>query len=123
MPRDRWRATLDGGTKLDLAKLIRRGAGKLGTNIRCTLTYGSGETITADIKLRGVWRVDGAVPRRRAADILSGFIATAFWRAAMVRCLSENQATVPCFLSTSRGDLLRQPSCLGPQRCVCLPVP
>ncbi len=57
MPRDRWRATLDGGTKLDLAKLIRSGAGKPDTNIRCTLTYGSGETITADIKLRehGGW--------------------------------------------------------------------
>jgi hypothetical protein len=57
MPRDRWRATLDGGRKLDKAKLIRRGAGKPDTNIRCTLTYGSGETITADIKLReyGGW--------------------------------------------------------------------
>ena len=52
MPRDRWRATLDGGTKLDLAKLIRRGAGKPDTNIRCTLTYSSGETVTATLMLR-----------------------------------------------------------------------
>ena len=57
MPRDRWRATLDGGTKLDLAKLIRSGAGKPGSNIHCRMTYRSGETITADIKLRehGGW--------------------------------------------------------------------
>ncbi len=52
MPRDRQRVTLESGPKLDLAKLIRRGAGKPDTNIRCTLTYASGETVTADIKLR-----------------------------------------------------------------------
>jgi hypothetical protein len=57
MPRDRWRATLDGGRKLDLAKLIPRGAGKPGCNINSTMTYGSGETIAAVLKLRdyGGW--------------------------------------------------------------------
>jgi hypothetical protein len=57
MPRDRQRATLESGPKLDLAKLIRCGAGKPDTNIRCTLTYASGETVIADIKRRnhGGW--------------------------------------------------------------------
>lgn len=57
MPRDGWRATLDGGTKLDLAKLIRRGSGTPDTNIRCTLTDASGARVIADIKLRdhGGW--------------------------------------------------------------------
>jgi hypothetical protein len=57
MPRDRWRATLESGPKLDLAKLIRRGAGKPDTNIICTLIYASGERVIADIKLRdhGGW--------------------------------------------------------------------
>jgi hypothetical protein len=57
MPRDRWRATLESGPKLDLARFIRRGAGKPDTNIICTLTYASGERVIADIKLRehGGW--------------------------------------------------------------------
>ncbi len=52
MPRDRWRATLDSGRKLDLAKLIPCGAGKVDCNIHARMTYGSGETITAVLKLR-----------------------------------------------------------------------
>ncbi|MET0527495.1 MAG: hypothetical protein ABW003_03970 [Microvirga sp.] len=47
MPHDRQRLTLESGPKLDLAKLIPSGAGKPGSHIRCVLTYGSGETITA----------------------------------------------------------------------------
>jgi hypothetical protein len=42
---------LESGPKLDLAKLIPSGAGKLGAHVQCVLTYGSGETITATIKL------------------------------------------------------------------------
>ncbi len=52
MPRNRWRAKLDSGRKLDLAKLIPGGVGAPGTDIRSRMTYGSGETITATIKLR-----------------------------------------------------------------------
>jgi hypothetical protein len=52
MPRDRWRVTLDGGLKLDLAKLIPRDAGRPERNISCILTYGSGERVAALIKLR-----------------------------------------------------------------------
>jgi hypothetical protein len=57
MPRDRWRATLESGPKLDLARLIPSGAGKPDSNIHCTLTYGSGERVTATFKLReyGGW--------------------------------------------------------------------
>jgi hypothetical protein len=51
MPRDRQRLTLESGPKLDLAKLIPSGAGKPGSHIQCVLTYGSGETITAMLKL------------------------------------------------------------------------
>ncbi|ANY79687.1 hypothetical protein BB934_16835 [Microvirga ossetica] len=51
MPRDRQRLTLESGPKLDLAKLIPSGAGKSGRHIQCVLTYGSGETITATLKL------------------------------------------------------------------------
>jgi hypothetical protein len=51
MPRDRQRLTLESGPKLDLAKLIPSGAGKPGSHIQCVLTYGSGETITANLKL------------------------------------------------------------------------
>lgn len=51
MPRDRQRLTLESGPKLDLAKLIPSGAGKPGSYIQCVLTYGSGETITALLKL------------------------------------------------------------------------
>jgi hypothetical protein len=51
MPRDRQRLTLESGPKLDLAKLIPSGAGKPGSHIQCVLTYGSGETITAVLKL------------------------------------------------------------------------
>jgi hypothetical protein len=51
MPRDRQRLTLESGPKLDLAKLIPSGAGKPGRHIQCVLTYGSGEAITANLKL------------------------------------------------------------------------
>jgi hypothetical protein len=51
MPRDRQRLTLESGPKLDPAKLIPSGAGKPGRHIQCVLTYGSGETITAILKL------------------------------------------------------------------------
>jgi hypothetical protein len=51
MPRDRQRLTLESGPKLDLAKLIPSGAGKPGSHIRCVLTYGSGEIITATLRL------------------------------------------------------------------------
>jgi hypothetical protein len=51
MPRDRQRITLESGPKLDLAKLIPSGAGKPDSHIQCVLTYGSGETITATLKL------------------------------------------------------------------------
>jgi hypothetical protein len=51
MPRDRQRLTLESGPKLDLAKLIPSGSGKPGRHIQCVLTYGSGETITALLKL------------------------------------------------------------------------
>jgi hypothetical protein len=51
MPRDRQRLTLESGPKVDLAKLIPSGAGKPGSHIQCVLTYGSGETITAILKL------------------------------------------------------------------------
>jgi hypothetical protein len=36
---------------MDLARLIPSGAGKPGSHIQCLLTYGSGETITAVLKL------------------------------------------------------------------------
>ena len=52
MPRDRWRAILESGPKLDLVKLIPPGAGKPGVNISCILTYAAGESIAADLKLR-----------------------------------------------------------------------
>src|SRR5215207_5601889 len=51
MPCDRQRLTLESGPKLDLAKLIPSGAGKPGSHIQCVLTYGSGETIRATLKL------------------------------------------------------------------------
>jgi hypothetical protein len=51
MPRDRQRLTLESGPKMDLAKLIPSGAGKPGSHIQCLLTYGSGETITATLRL------------------------------------------------------------------------
>jgi hypothetical protein len=51
MPRDRQRLTLESGPKLDLAKLIPSGAGKTGSHVQCVLTYGSGETITAILRL------------------------------------------------------------------------
>ena len=51
MPRDRQRLTLESGPKLDLAKLIPSGTGKPGAHIQCVLTYGSGETITATVRL------------------------------------------------------------------------
>ncbi|MBQ0822214.1 hypothetical protein KBI52_18650 [Microvirga sp. HBU67558] len=51
MPRDRQRLTLESGPKLDLAKLIPSGAGKPDSHIQCVLTYGSGETITATLKM------------------------------------------------------------------------
>ncbi|WP_052002835.1 hypothetical protein [Microvirga sp. BSC39] len=51
MPRDRQRLTLESGPKLDLAELIPSGSGKPGAQIRCVLTYGSGETITATLQL------------------------------------------------------------------------
>ena len=73
MPRDRWRATLESGPKLDLAKLIRRGAGKPDTNIRCTLTYASGETIVVTLKLRehGGWLELSFGDRQQTSSLVS----------------------------------------------------
>jgi len=47
--------TLESGPKLDLARLIPRGNGRPGTHIRCNLTYASGETIRAEVKLWDGW--------------------------------------------------------------------
>jgi hypothetical protein len=52
MPRDRQRLTLESGPKVDLAKLIPNGTGRPDSHIRCILTYGSGETITAVLRLQ-----------------------------------------------------------------------
>ena len=52
MPRDRQRATLESGPKIDLARLIPRGAGKPGTAIRVALTYSSREVVTVELRLR-----------------------------------------------------------------------
>jgi hypothetical protein len=52
MPCNRQRLTLESGPKLDLAKLIPSGAGNPGSHIQCVLTYGSGEIIRADHRLR-----------------------------------------------------------------------
>ena len=52
MPRDRWRVTLDGGRKLDLAKVIPRGTGMSTCDISRGITYGSGKMVTVLIKLR-----------------------------------------------------------------------
>jgi hypothetical protein len=51
MPRDRQRITLESGPKVDLAKLIPSGSGKLGIHVQCVLTYGSGETVRANLTL------------------------------------------------------------------------
>lgn len=56
MPRDRQRLTLESGPKLDLAKLIPSGAGKPHSRIQCILTYRSGETIQANLRL---WKQGG----------------------------------------------------------------
>jgi hypothetical protein len=52
MPRDRQRGTLESGPKIDLARLIPRGAAKPGAAMRITLIYGSGTVITAELRLR-----------------------------------------------------------------------
>jgi hypothetical protein len=52
MPRDRQRGTLESGPKIDLARLIPRGAGKPGAAIRVAMTYSSGEAIRVELKLR-----------------------------------------------------------------------
>ncbi|HEY8382002.1 MAG TPA: hypothetical protein VIL09_07630 [Microvirga sp.] len=51
MPRDRQRATLDSGRKLDLVRLIPSGNGQPGTIISMSLTYGSGEVIACRAEL------------------------------------------------------------------------
>ena len=51
MPRNRQRATPESGPRLDLARLIPKGAGRPGAQIRWTLTYGSGELIVAELTL------------------------------------------------------------------------
>ncbi len=73
MPRDRWRVTLDGGRRLDLAKLIPRGAGKVDCNIHSRMTYSSGETVMAVIKLRddGGWLELSFGGREQAFSLVS----------------------------------------------------
>jgi hypothetical protein len=51
MPRDRQRLTLDGGPRLDLAKLIPKGSSRPGSHIRSTLTYASGLVVWVEIRL------------------------------------------------------------------------
>ena len=51
MPRDRQRLTLDGGPKLDLARLIPKGSSRPGAVIRTTLTYTSGLVVQVEIRL------------------------------------------------------------------------
>jgi hypothetical protein len=51
MPRDRQRLTLDGGPKLDLARLIPKGSSRPGAVIRTTLTYASGLVVQVEIRL------------------------------------------------------------------------
>ncbi len=51
MPRDRQRLTLDGGPKLDLARLIPKGLSRPGAVIRTTLTYTSGLVVQVEIRL------------------------------------------------------------------------
>ncbi|HEV2559408.1 MAG TPA: hypothetical protein VGU45_12330 [Microvirga sp.] len=51
MPRDRQRVPLESGPVLDLARLIPKGSGQPGAVIRSTLTYASGTTLRAEVRL------------------------------------------------------------------------
>jgi hypothetical protein len=92
MPRDRQRLTLESGPKLDLAKLIPSGAGKPGSHIQCVLTYRSGETITAILKLSDF---GGLLELSLQGWQQSFSLVSAskhFWRSAMVCGLPQKRA-------------------------------
>ncbi len=55
MPRDRPARPLESGPKLALAKLILGGADKPDIDIHCTLTDGSGETVTFKLRDYSGW--------------------------------------------------------------------
>jgi len=80
MPRDRQRLTLESGPKLDLARLIPSGTGKPGSHIQCVLTYGSGETITAILKLSDYGGLLEFSFQGRQQSFVSGVLAAPYIR-------------------------------------------
>jgi hypothetical protein len=102
MPRDRWRATLDSGRKLDLAKLIPHTAQAGRNRYRSRMTYGSGERGDGNSScgsMAGVWSCPLVVGSRHSRWCPSQGI----WRAAMVRGLPEKVGARPGF-STGRWE-------------------
>ena len=51
MPRDRQRLTLESGPVLDLAEIIRRGAGRAGARIRAVYSFSKGEVLATELSL------------------------------------------------------------------------
>lgn len=97
MPRDRQRLTLESGPRLDLAKLMPSGAGKPGAHIRCVLTYGSGETITATLKLSGY---GGLLElsfqgRQQSFSLVSSIRPPSAGKFLLIRCRHKNANPAP----------------------------
>ena len=123
MPRDRQRLTLESGPKLDLAKLIPSGAGKPGSHIQCVLTYGSGETITADLKLQeygGLLELSFQ-GRQQSFSLVSD--PRHFGGLQWYAICPKTGRRVRVLYQATRSYVLCQPACLGPQGCLCLSVP
>ena len=123
MSRHRQRLTLDGGPKLDLARLIPKGSSRPGAVIRSTLTYASGLVVRVEIRLDdygGTLEVTSGGPTQT-------FTLTAkerhFGRSAVLRDLPQNLEESAGALQAWRGALLCQPPCLGPESRLCLAVP
>jgi hypothetical protein len=123
MPRDRQRLTLDGGPKLDLARLIPKGLSRPGAVIRTTLTYASGLVVQVEIRLDE----EGGT-----LVVSSGGRTQTFRLAAQERHFGGQQYYLICprtgkegagALPARRRTILRQPPCLGPRGWLRLAVP
>ncbi len=112
MPRDRQRLTLESGPKLDLAKLIPSGAGKPGSHIQCILTYGSGEAISAILRLAD-YGGSLNLSFQGGQQSFSRVGAKALRWNAVVRRLLQNRTAGACALQTVGSNIFCQPICLG----------
>ena len=123
MPRDRQRLTLESGPVLDLAEIIRRGAGRAGARIRAVYSFSKGEVLATELSLdEHGGTMELAFDGRRQSFKLT-CRPRHFGGTAMVHHLPVDIAQSTGAVPTAGRPVVREPACMGPTKSgVCVTV-